>query len=428
MRNIFTLFLLTLCSFSYAQQTPAPQQSEAIMITGATVHIGNGQTILSGNVGFENGKITFVGDGRSMQPSDTKNYKIIKADGKHVYPGFIVPSNQLGLVEIDAVRSTNDKREVGNFNPNVRSIIAYNTDSKVTPTIRSNGILLAQISPEGGRISGQSSIVELDAWNWEDAAYKADDAIHLNWPTVFKRRWWRSTAPAAKNDDYDKQTEEINSFFKEAYAYSQTSASVKNLKFEAMRGLFDGSKNLFVHTHGAKEITAAVLMLKKLGVTPVVFGGRDSWMITDFLKQNNISIILRQMHNLPRNPDTDIDQPFKTPAMLAEAGVLFAISADQDHGGLRNLPFQAGHAVGFGLSKEDALKAITSNTAKILKIDKTVGSLETGKDATLFISAGDALDMRTCIVEQAFIRGKEIDLDNKQKALYRKFSNKYKSK
>lgn len=410
--------------FALAQQTPAPPQTKGIVVSGATAHLGNGEVIENSIIAFENGKFTVINTQAVGQGFD--GFETIDATGKHIYPGFIAPNTQLGLKEIDAVRSTRDDREVGYLKPHVRSIIAYNTDSRVTPTVRSNGVLLAQISPTGGRIKGSSSIVELDAWNWEDAAYSTDDAIHLSWPSMFRRTgWWAEPGGIKKNDKYKDQVRDINNFFKEALAYTKkTKVESKNLKFEAMRGVFNGSKNLIIATNAAKTITEAILFAKEFDITPVILGGKEAWKIADFLKTNNISIILSNTQSLPSNDDDHIDQPFKSALALQKVGVPFCFSM----GGAweqRNLPFQAGQAVAFGLDYEAAISGLTLNTAKILKIDKTVGSIESGKDATFFIAEGDALDMRTCKVTKAFIRGKEIDVDNKQKALYRKFKAKY---
>ncbi|MEM9820906.1 MAG: amidohydrolase family protein [Bacteroidota bacterium] len=425
----YLIWLLSLLVFSptvWAQQTPAPPQSRAIAIVGATAHLGNGEVIENSFIAFEDGKLTIVADGRLVKPDRNKNYQIIQATGKHAYPGLIAPNSQLGLIEIGAVSATRDADEVGLLNPNVRSIIAYNTDSRVTPTVRSNGVLLAQIVPQGGRISGSSSVVELDAWNWEDAAYRTDDGIHLNWPRAMTWTGWRTGSPyMKKNEKYTEQVKEIKAFLKEAKVYMDlASVEEKNLKFEAMQGLFDQSKTLFVHTNASKTIASAVLMAKEFGLKLVIVGGADSWLQTDLLRENNVAVILRPTQRLPGREDTDIDQPFKTPSLLQQERVLFAFGG----GGSwqqRNLPFQAGQAVGFGLDYEKAIAALTLNTAKILGIDKTVGSLEVGKDATLIVSEGDVLDMQTCKVEHAFIRGKAIDLDNKQKALYRKYKQKY---
>ncbi|MFK7807185.1 MAG: amidohydrolase family protein [Saprospiraceae bacterium] len=419
------LFLLFITIQLQAQQTPAAPQSENILIMGAKAHLGNGEVIENSAIAFENGKLTIVADATTVR-IDPSNYKVIEANGKHVYPGFIAPNTQLGLTEISAVRATRDADEVGALNPNMRSIIAYNTDSDVTPTVRSNGVLLAQIVPVGGRISGQSTITNLDAWNWEDAAYKMDEGIHVNWPVMFRYTgWWAEPGEIKKNDKYIEQKKEIETLFKEAQAYAKKKKSEKaNLKLESMKGLFDKSKTLYVHTQDVKTMTEVILFAESFDVRLVLVGARESWMIMDLIKEKNISIVLDQVQSLPSRADEDIDQPFKTPALLKDAGVPFCFSMD-GFWQQRNLAFQAGQAIGYGLDYEDAVAALSLETAKILNIDKTTGSLESGKDATLFISEGDALDMRTCKVTTAFIQGRMIDLDNKQKELYRKYKKRY---
>ncbi|HRI61615.1 MAG TPA: amidohydrolase family protein, partial [Saprospiraceae bacterium] len=378
-------------------------------------------------IGFEGGKLTLVADATVIRIDRTKYGKIYDAAGKHVYPGFIAPNSQLGLVEIDAARPTQDFAEVGAMNPNTRSIIAYNTDSEVTPTVRSNGVLLAQATPAGGTISGTSSVVQLDAWNWEDAAYRTDDGIHLNWPNPQMRAGFGGGEPQEprRNEQYDKDVLALRQFFNEARAYASASApEVKNLKFDAMRGLWDKKQNLYVHTDNARTIQEAVLFAEDYGLRTVLVGATDAWLVVDFLKIHDVPVILGRTQSLPGREDDDVAQPFKTPAQLYEKGVLFAFS-ETGAWRQRNLAFEAGQAVGYGLPKEAAVSALTLNTARILQIDNQCGSLEPGKDATLFISEGDALDMRTCQVTAAFIQGREINLDNKQKQLQRRFEEKY---
>jgi imidazolonepropionase-like amidohydrolase len=407
--------------------TPAANQSETILIMNAKAHIGNGKVIENSVIGLENGKIILIADATTVRIDGSKYKKTVNASGKHVYPSLIAPNTPLGLLEIQSIRASVDLTEIGVMNPSVRSIVAYNTDSQVPPTVRSNGILLAQIVPQGGTISGQSSIVELDAWNWEDAGYKVDNGMHLRWPGLYSVAFdfASSNISVKKNEKYNTELNEIDAFFKEAQAYTKKSNPLpKNLKLEAMQGVFNDKKTLFVHCNLAKEITEAVLFGKKYGCKTVIVGGKDAWMVADFLKANNTAVVLSQTQDLPSRNDDDIDQPFKTPAMLKAAGVQFCMSVG---GGwqTRNLPLMAGQAVGFGLAYEDAITSMTSDAAKILGIDATVGTLEEGKDATLIIAEGDILDMRTSKVTQAFIRGKEIDLDNKGKQLYRRFQTKY---
>ena len=396
-------------------------------------HIGNGKVIENSAIGFKDGKLILVADATAIRLQQGAYDTTINISGKHVYPGFIAPNSTLGLNEIGEVRATRDYSEVGGYNPHVRSIIAYNSDSKIPPTVRANGVLLAQITPRSGTISGTSSILELDGWNWEDMALKTDDGIHLNWPHMFKRDYEKNedvneVPPLKKSEDYDKQKNELRKFFADSKAYGETSPVEKNLRLEAMKGVFSGEKNLFVHVNYVKEIEDAVSFSKEAGVKKmVIIGGTDSWMVTDLLKENNIPVMVNRVHDLPNWTGDDIDLPYKLPALLQKAGILFCLenSGDMEEMQERNLPFNAGTAAAYGLTKEEALASITLNTAKILGIDNRVGSLEQGKDATLFISTGDALDMKSNNVELAYIRGKKLDLSNEQKALYEKYMKKY---
>ncbi|MDZ7879450.1 MAG: amidohydrolase family protein [Saprospiraceae bacterium] len=429
MKKIIALALFSaLTSHFLTAQTPTPAaaQSEPILILNATLHVGDGQVITEASIGFDNGKITLIGKDISAKYDRSRYKKVIDAKGKHVYPSLIAPNTPLGLVEVQSVRATVDLVEIGDYNPSVRSLVAYNTDSHILPTIRSNGVLLAQVVPQGGRISGSSSIMELDGWNWEDAAHSIDDGMHLRFPAIFSSGFDPVNGfSQRKNENFVKDITDTETFFREAKAYNEkTAPTPKNLKFEAMRGIFTGKKTLFIHANAAKEITEGVALGKKFGCKTVIVGGRESWMLTDVLLSNNVAVILEETQALPNRNDDDIDQPFKTPAMLKKAGVEFCMSV-AGYWQQRNLPLMAGQAVGFGLDKEAAIAAMTSSTAKILGIDKTVGTLETGKDATLIISEGDILDMRTSIVTQAFIKGKAVDLDTKQKQLYRRYKTKY---
>ena len=421
---ILTAGLLSLNGM--AQQTPAPKQTEAIAIEGATAHLGNGEVIENALIMFEDGKLTFVGSGNTKI---ARKGNVIDASGKHIYPGFIAPAKTLGLVEVDAVRATDDSDEIGDIIPHVRSLIAYNAESKVVESMRPNGVLLGQIAPEGGRISGTSSIVQFDAWNWEDAAVKVDDGIHLNWPNSFKQgRWWAGEDPGySPNKEYTEQTTAVVNFMKNAIAYGKAQSKELNPAFLAMKGIFDGSQRLYVYADGEREIIDAVNTLKNNGAKHVVLvGGYHAYKITDFLKQNDIPILVQATHNLPGFDDDDYDLPYKLPKLLLDAGLLVGIqNSDAANFQTRNLPFYAGQVGQQGLDKEKALQLITGNTAKILGIDTDYGTLETGKSATLFVSEGDALDMRGNQLTHAFIDGRTISLETHQTELWKRYSEKY---
>ncbi len=417
--------LLMICVNAFAQETvyPTKPQSETIILTNATIHVGNGQVINNGNVVIANGKIIEVGTTTSTAG------KIIDCKGKQIYPGLILCSSQIGLVEVSSVRATHDDVELGEINTSIRALVSYNTDSKVISTLKQNGIELANIEPDGGLISGTSSVMQLDAWNWEDAAYKTDGAMHFRMPSLLARPRNRFGAAAPAEDGIKKameQIEKVKNFFREANAYLQEGVHENtNLKYEAAKNLFAKKQKLFIHCNMVKEMLIAIDFAKEFGFDVVIAGGADSWQIADILKQNNIAVVLNQMHSLPVMVDDDVDQPFKTPAMLQKAGVLYAINDDDENTRSRNLAFNAGTAAGNGLTKEEALTAITLNAAKILGIDDKTGSIETGKDANLVICDGDILDMKTNIINTEFIQGRLVDLNNKQKQLFERYKYKY---
>lgn len=428
LRYIITIVLLT-CSSALLAQVPRPAapQSEPIAIMNATIHIGNGKVIENGILTFDQGKITNVVDATNTR-LDLAGHRQINAEGMQLYPGMIAANVNIGLVEIDAVRSTKDFNEVGSYNPHVRSIIAYNAETELIPTLRFNGITHAQIAPRGGRIPGSSSVVNFEAWNWEDAVVKYDEGIHLNWMSLFSRpRWWMGETQWKENPNYDKELRELRLFFQEAKAYAElASPKTKNLIFEAMRQVFNGEQQLYIHADRAKEVMEAVIFAKEMKVDKVtIIGASEAYRIVDFLKKHDVSVILDRTHRLPARADEDIHMPYKLPAILHEAGITTALGYWDSNMNSRNLPFAAGTAITYGLDKEAALQMVSSVPAKIMGVEDKLGTLEVGKSASLVLSKGDIFDMAGNIITHVFIDGKETKLHAKQQELYERYKEKY---
>lgn len=423
------LSLMIFCVSGLMAQTrvvPAPAQEKPMLLRGATIHVGNGEVIENGIIAFNNGQIIAVGPaGSTALPRIA--FEEVDVSGKHIYPGLVLVGSNLGLNEVSSVRATIDQSEQGQYNPNVRSIVAYNTDSELIPTFRYNGILLAQSTPSGGTIAGSSSVVQLDAWNWEDAAYHTDDAIHMYWPAKeIGPRWWLGESEGRRNPNYDKTVQEIDELFADAQGYSELKdKEAVNLKLEAMQGLLDGSKALFINSNDAKSIISAVKMARKHGVERIVInGGYEALLIKDFIKNEGIPVVLSGIHGLPRRDHEDTVFPYKMAKEFYDAGIEIIISGGSGYSA-RNMPFYAGTAVAYGLPYEEAIKAMTSRPAKALGIDDRAGTLEKGKDAMIIVVEGDLLDMRTSNLEHAFISGRKIQLDARQQWLYKKYSEKY---
>ena len=427
MKNIYyliNLVLLLASNNAVAQQIPGEVQKEIITIIGATIHIGDGTLVQNGSLVFENGKILAIGTSATVETRGS----IINAEGKHVYPGFIIPNTTLGLGEIDQVRASIDDDEMGTYLPHIRSLVAYNAESKVVESMRPNGVLIAQITPQGGTISGTSSIVQLDAWNWEEAVLKTDDGIHISWPNSLKYKYegFGNVIVSGKSKNYEQEIDDLKNFFTNAKAYGKTDSKIKNIPFAASQGIFNGDQRVYIHVQKVKEIIDAVSLMQDLGINNTTLVGADeAYKVIDYLKTRNVSVLLKRTHSLPDNNDDDYDLPYKNAVLLVKGGILVCLENSGEMMSGRNLPFYAGTTTGFGLNSEEALALITLNTAKILGIDANYGSLEKGKSATLFISDGNALDMRGNVLTRAFIDGRNVSLETHQTNLWKKYTEKY---
>jgi imidazolonepropionase-like amidohydrolase len=410
-------------------QIPAPPQTQPIALVGATVHPVSAAIIPNATVVFESGKITALGENVTI-PAGAKR---IEAGGKHVYPALIAANTTLGLVEIGSVRATLDFRETGQINPSVRAEVAVNPDGEMIPVTRANGVALALSVPQGGLISGTSALLMLEGWTWEQMTLKAPVGMHVEWPDMTMRSGPRVTQ---SEEEQRKQISENLQLIKDAFAAARAYRTAKaaeakmgnmrhesDSRWEAMIPVLEGKIPVFVAANEVKQIQAAVQWAEDENVRLVIVGGKDSWRVASLLSEKNVPVIYGPIHDLPQRPWEAYDTPFSAPKKLLEAGVKFCL-ANFDNSNVRNLPYEAATTAAYGLPHEDALKSITLYAAEILGVSDRVGSLEVGKDATLIVTTGDPLEITTQ-VEREFIQGREIDLGNKHKALYEKYSEKY---
>lgn len=422
---LLVTLISSLASMKADGEIPGAPQKTPILLTNATVHVGNGEKILNASVLFDNGLILAVGSDVTAPDNAT----VIDCSGKMVYPGFITPESSIGLVEIGAVRATRDNAETGPINPNVRAETAYNPDSEIIPTVRSNGVLIANVAPESGLLSGQSSLMRLDGWNREDIAISPRSGMILNWPSMLIiNAWWMEKTPEEQKKKTAEDIANIHQYFQEAYTYARGAevgldTTKKDIRYEAMRSIFDGSLPLIIHASSQLQIESALDLTDQYPIKVIISGGTEAIEVAKRLKKNKVPVILQQVHSLPAREEDPYDQSYTLPARMMQAGIHFCLSAD-GFWRQRDLPFQAGTAMAFGLSEADAVRSISLSAAEIFGVDNRYGSLEKGKSATLFISAGDALDSKGNVLERAWIDGREVDLDNRHKRL----SNKYRER
>ncbi len=403
--------------FFFAFIWSATLSAQRILLIHGTAHIGDGNVLESAAIGVVNDRITFVKNSLTQTFAKQDWDTIINCNGQHFYPSLVSANNTLGLTEIDAVRATRDFNDVGDWNPHVRAQIAYNVESKVVETTRTNGVLLVQATPRGGWISGSSAVMKLNGWNWEDATVFADDGIHLNWPYDPK--------------NYAAQKREIYSFFELAKTYAtDRDDQINDLRLEAMKACFVASKRVYIHAESIQQIVDIIDFAASFQLAfPVIVGGRDAHLVGAKLRDSKIPVMLSRVHSLPSREDDLTFLPYQMPALLKAQGIPFCIQNDGDMQPMntRNLPFQAGTTMAYGLTAEEALKSVSLSVCQIMGIAKDYGTLEAGKKATFFVSKGPALDMRTNQLTTILVDGKFVPTTNFQEQLYLKYRQKYKT-
>ncbi len=410
---------------------PAPKQKNPIALVGGTIHTVSGAVISGGTIIFDKGKITAIGVGISIPPGTEQ----IDVRGKHIYPGLIDASSNLGLLEVGlGAPGTVDAAEVGTINPNVRAEVAVNPESEQIPVARSGGVLIVATSPGGGLISGLAAAMMMEGWTWEEMTLQSGVGLIVNWPSmVFSPSPFSQQTRENFLENRENNLKAIRNAFTDARAYwtAKKAEGQKGIpyhhtdpKWEAMIPVLEGKIPVFVNANEVTQIQAAMQWAEEEKVRMVLVGGRDAWRVKDQLLAKKVPVIFTDVQNAPARRWEDYDLVFKTPALLQSAGIQFCITGDRSGSNARNLPHHAANAVAYGLPQDEALKSITLYPAQILGIADRVGSLEVGKDATLLITDGDILQITTN-VEQAFVLGKKVDMRDKHKSLYNKYKEKY---
>lgn len=428
---IFTLFLFSLGSSN--DQIPGEEQKRPIILKGGILHTVSTDIFEGYDILFSKGKIVRI-EKNIMASPETDVYDVF---GKHIIPGYIAPITRIGLVEIGLVKQTRDFAERGSFNPNVKANVSYNPDSDLIPITRSNGVLVVNSVPAGGRISGQSSVMMLDGWTWEQATLKHPSGLHINWPSM-RINYGANVKKSEKQQkeeiqksirDLDHMVRDVRAYFQRIKQRSRIAGERQksDLRLESMIPFVVEKKKIFIHADEARQIKSAVEWAKKNDLKIIIVGGSDSWRLTDLLVKNNIPVVIDQVEKIPTRRFEPIHLPYKLPFLLKQAGVQFCLNTIIGYphdGNIRNLPNEAMRAAAYGLDKSEALRSITLSTAEILGVDDMIGSLDIGKDATFFISETPPMEMNPKIL-MAFIQGKEVDLNNHQKMLYKKYQEKY---
>jgi len=410
-------------------QIPGNLPAGPVMISGGTVHPIDAAPIAGGLVLVEQGRITAVGTAKQIPVP--QGAELVDATGMNVYPGMFDAYSDIGLREIDAVSVTVDNRETGRINPNVRSWVAINPDSELIPVARSNGVLTSLVAPGGPYVAGQAGVVRLDGWTWKEMLMLGPAAMVVSWDAMEGRS---GSTPAARARAREQRYAELDALLDEAERYAESRQANPDrqpvdLRLESLVAVARGELPVIATADNRGTIEAAVAYSVARGLRLIIYGGHDAADCAALLVRHRIPVILPGTFRLPLRRDDAYDAPYTLPARLHQAGVRFCIAAERTGypGGAsnaRNLPFQAGNAVAYGLAHDVALRAVTLSPAEILGVADRVGSLTVGKEATLLVVEGDLLEVESQ-VKYAMIHGRPVDLGNKQISLYRKYQEKY---
>jgi imidazolonepropionase-like amidohydrolase len=411
----------------------AGPQTRPVLIEGATIHTVSNGVIENGAVLFDDGLIETVLDAAALadwrRANPNADIEVIDGRGRHVYPGLISAASDMGLNEIGSVQDTVDSRETGTFTPEVQANTAVNPDSTHIPVARSNGVLLVGVWPGGGTISGRGSVMRMDGWTWEDMTVRADAGLYISWPNM---RVVDSPFVRVSAEDQKKRTDavlaSIDGLFDEAEAYfaareADPSMDI-DIRLEGLRSAIEGRSPVVLDANETEQIQAAVSWAVRRGLRPIVYGGRHADKVASLLLKHSVPVIVQGTHGLPGRRDAFYDEVYTLPARLHEAGLTVCIGNPGGSSSERNLPYQAGTAVAYGLPHDVAIRAITLTAAEVLGVADQYGSIQSGKSATLILTDGDPLEITTN-VHEAFIDGRRVNLTNKQRELRDKYLEKY---
>ncbi|EKE69225.1 amidohydrolase family protein [Gallaecimonas xiamenensis] len=407
MRSLIAALLLVAQPALANDMLPGKPQSAPVLIKGATVHSVQNGALANTDLLFEKGLITAIGADLKA-PVGTQ---VIDASGKHLYPGMIGLSTYLGLSEIEAVRSTNDVEEVGTFTPEVAAETAFNADSELLPTVRSNGVALVEVAPQGGLVAGRSAVMRLDGWNRRDMMAREDTGMHLYWPEVGD----------------EQAREKLENYFADAEAYRQrrsdSEQQLLDANLEAMTGVMEKRIPLFIHADGGAAIHQILRFGDRFGLKWTLVGGRGAETYAKDLARRQVAVVVTSPQGLPSSDDAPYDEAFALAGILDKAGVEVAIALPSSWSS-RDLPFAVGQAMAWGLDPQKALASVTQVPANLLGIGKQYGDLAVGRSATLLLTDHPLFDYGGVSVKALYIDGAAVDLDNRQKRLYRKYQQK----
>jgi imidazolonepropionase-like amidohydrolase len=392
------------------------------LIRGATVVTGTGQRIANGSVLIQDGRIAGVGTNVQAPANAT----VIDANGMFVYPGMIDSYTSMGLTEIGGINPMTMRSELGDYNPHMRAVVALNMDSEMLGITRANGVTNVITAPTGGIISGQAAMINTAGWTWEDVSVKTSAAFAMSYPGGGGGGGRGGRGGRGGGDggggggDRLQEFKDLIATAKQYDAARGAGAQHFDQQFEAMRPLVRGEVPVLVSANSEAQIRGAIELQDSLGLDVIINGGDEAWRVMDDLARRNIPVVLGSIQSTPGG-DMPYDAVYAQPGALVRAGVKIAFSTGSASDA-RHVPYHASLTVAFGLSEDDAFKAVTIWPAEIFGVADQIGTVETGKMANVWVGDGPPLDPRTHVID-VFIKGRRLEKDDRHSQFYQKYDS-----
>jgi len=419
--KILTLLFL-IGSVYHAEAQKSKGRTGTFALTNATIETVTNGTIESGILVIKDGKISDIGSGISI-PQDAES---IDCSGLTIYPGMIEGGGRLGLTEVNSDARTRDFNEIGEVIPQMQALTAVNPNSVLIPVTRINGVTTSLAVPTGGLFPGTAALINLHGYT-PDQMYAGFKGVVMNFPSTGRSsRWDRRTDEEIKKEA-EKKLKKLNEVWGKAIRYHKIDSALSGDKdkidyypeMEALLPVIRGESKLLIEVNASKDIQAALDWIEDRNVDVVFTGVSEGWRKAEEIAKAEIPVIVGPVLSIPNRAYDSYDRSYTNPGVLHKAGVKVAIrTADAEN--VRNLPYNAGFAATYGLDKEEALKAVTINSAEIFGVSDKLGSLEKGKNANLFITDGDPFETKTQ-VKHVFIDGWKIPLESRHTKLYDEF-------
>ncbi|MBB4089313.1 amidohydrolase family protein [Salinibacter ruber] len=424
--TLLVAFLLALPA--HAQKQPGFQGPFAL--TNAQVIVAPGDTLDDGTVVIRDDSIAAVGPDVSV-PSDAQAFDL---SGQMVYPGFIDSGTHLGLAEIGSLPETRDFNEIGDLTAHMNALTAVNPSTVHVPTTRVHGITSVITEPENGILPGTAALIGLHGYTPEQMHLGDVTLTKLNFPSVGRQGPSDDRSPETIQKEAEKALTQLNDLWAQAERYARIDSAVaeqpearRQPEFvPAMEGLLPvirGEQPLMISANAAADISKALDWAEERGVLDqlILSGALEGWRVADEIAAANVPVLVGSIMQPPSRESDRYDKAYRTPALLHDAGVTVALRSGKTEN-VRNLVFHAGFAAARGLGKTEALRAITTNPARIFGVADQVGTIEAGKRANLFVADGDPLQPATD-VQHLFIDGYKLPLENRATKLYDEFLN-----